>query len=372
MGSVRSGWLGLGIAGAWLWCSLAVAAGPLDKLLTMQRVEADPQKNYALTEKNGPWMISACSFSGDDAERQARELVLELRKRYKLPAYVYSKKFDLGKDTFGAGIDRYGNPQKMKYARGSQLEEVAVLVGDYPTIDDPDAQETRDKLKYYEPDCLKLEPNKKTARNLAALRWIQKEILPAGNENKKKGPMGQAFITTNPLLPKEYFAPSGLDDLTIKANEGVPHSLLDCRGKYSVQIAHFSGKVVIKPQEIKEIETGQKQMESHLRQAAAMAHALTEGLRTKGYEAYEFHDRYSSIVTVGSFDWVQRTAPDGREEVNPAVREVIDRFRGGKMVGNQLELRTIGGIPLDPQPMPIIVPRRSIGGTYARDAVNTR
>ncbi len=285
MGIARRRWLGLGMMGLCTWCSLAMAGGPLDKLLTVNRVEADPQKTYALTEKNGPWMISVCSFSGDGAEQQARELVLELRKRYKLPAYRYVKKFDLGKETYGAGIDRFGNPQKMKYARGSQLQEVAVLAGNYPTVDDPEAQEMRDKLKFYEPECLKLAPNKKTTRTLAALRWFQKEVLPAGDENKKKGPMGQAFITTNPLLPKEYFAPTGLDDLVIKANDGVTNCLLDCPGKFSVQVAHFTGKVVIKPNEIKAIENGQKEMESGLAKAAYMAHRLTEALRMKGYQA---------------------------------------------------------------------------------------
>ena len=42
-------------------------AGPWDKLLTAQRVDADPQKAYNLTEQNGPWMIMACSFSGEKA-----------------------------------------------------------------------------------------------------------------------------------------------------------------------------------------------------------------------------------------------------------------------------------------------------------------
>ncbi len=372
MGIARRRWLGLGMMGLCTWCSLAMAGGPLDKLLTVNRVEADPQKTYALTEKNGPWMISVCSFSGDGAEQQARELVLELRKRYKLPAYRYVKKFDLGKETYGAGIDRFGNPQKMKYARGSQLQEVAVLAGNYPTVDDPEAQEMRDKLKFYEPECLKLAPNKKTTRTLAALRWFQKEVLPAGDENKKKGPMGQAFITTNPLLPKEYFAPTGLDDLVIKANEGVTNCLLDCPGKFSVQVAHFTGKVVIKPNEIKAIENGQKEMESGLAKAAYMAHRLTEALRMKGYQAYEFHDRYASLVTVGSFDWVKQTSPDGREEINPAVREIIETFRGGKTVGTQIELRALVGIPFDPQPIPVHVPRRSISGNYARDAVGNR
>ena len=44
-----------------------------------------------------------CSFSGEKAREEAKELALELRKRYKLPSYVYEKKFDLGKDLIGRG-----------------------------------------------------------------------------------------------------------------------------------------------------------------------------------------------------------------------------------------------------------------------------
>ena len=372
MDTARGGWLGLGILGLVAWCPVAVAGNPFDKLLTAHRVDADPQKDYKVTEKNGPWMISACSFAGDGAEQQAKELVLELRKRYKLPAYLYVKNFALEKRTYGASLDRYGNPQRMKYARGSEIHEIAVLVGDYPTVDDPEAQETLRRLKFYEPESLKLNPDRKTVRSLAALRWFQKELLAPGNENKKKGPMGQAFVTTNPLLPKEYFAPKGLDELVIKANEGVKHCLLDCPGKYSVQVAHFTGRVVIKPDEIRAIESGQKEMESDLAKAAFMAHQLTDALRMKGYDAYEFHDRYASVVTVGSFDWVKRTAPDGKEEINSAVMDIIETFRGGKNVGDKIESRSLVGIPFDPQPIPVHVPRRSVGAKYARDAVGLR
>ena len=360
--------LGLGVLGLAAWSAAALAGGPLDKLLTASRVEADPGKNYDLTERNGPWMILACTFMGEGARQQAHDLVVELRKRYKLPAYVYAKRFELGKETFGAGIDRFGNPQRMKYKRGSEFEEFAVMIGDYPTIDDPEAQETLRRLKYCEPESLKPSQDKKSSRTLAALRWFQKEVLPQGNDKKKRGPMGHAFVTTNPLVPKEFFAPKGLDQLVIKANEGVKHCLLDCPGKYTVQVAHFTGSVVIKPEEVKAIQTGHKEMNSQLAEAALMAHRLTEALRMKGYEAYEFHDRYASLVTVGSFDWIDHPGADGKREINPAALDLINQIKGKTATG-QVEARALVGIPFDPQPIPVHVPRRSLGAVYARDAV---
>ena len=54
--------------------------------------------------------------------------------------------------------------------------------------------------------------------------------------------MRNAFITTNPLLPDEYFVPKGLDRLVLEMNEPVKYSLLDCPGKYTVKIATFTGR----------------------------------------------------------------------------------------------------------------------------------
>ena len=43
-------------------------------------------------------------------------------------------------------------------------------------------------------------------------------------------------------LPREYFVPKGVDDFVAKMNQGVEHSLLDCPGRYTVQVATFRGK----------------------------------------------------------------------------------------------------------------------------------
>ena len=74
----------------------AAEAAPFLDMFTPNRVKADPNEKYVLEQKNGPWMIMACSFSGEGAEKQADELVYELRSRYKLPAYAYKQTFDPG------------------------------------------------------------------------------------------------------------------------------------------------------------------------------------------------------------------------------------------------------------------------------------
>jgi len=366
--------LGLLIAVAGLACcasAKALAAPPWANLLTFHRVEADPEKTYGLTAQDGPWLIMACSFSGDGAEEQAHELVIELRRKYKLPAYIHEITFDLGSETYGRGVDRWGNPRRMRYRRPQHFQEVAVMVGDFQAVDDPSAQRTLQKLKYSHPDCLELDPDRPTTRNLAAYRLIATHIT-GGKE--KLGPMGKAFITTNPLLPKSYFAPKGVDKLVAEMNRGVEHSLLDCPGKYTVQVALFTGSVVMDQAKIRAIEEGEADLESNLNKAALAAHKLTEALRLKGYEAYEFHDRSASIVTVGSFDSVGTPRPDGKTEINPTIHALMERFKAepATVPGAGPQAKTLVGIPFDAQPVPVLVPRRAISADYRRDAVGMR
>ena len=362
------------VAFAALYCS--ASAAPWDGLLTLRRVEADPDKSYSISEENGPWMIMACSFSGENARQEAHQLAIELRARYKLPAYVYEKKFDFGDETYGRGLDKYGKPLKMRYQRGNEFTEVAVLVGNYPTVDDPEAQETLKKLKYSRPECLELDSGKRTTRTLAGLRYIQKKLLAPGNEKKDRGPMDHALITTNPLLSKDYFTPKGIDKFVQSLNEGIEHSLLDCPGKYTVQVAHFTGKVVMDQGDIRAIEEGRR-MKSKLVEAGEKAEKLTEALRIKGYEAYVFHDRYASLVTVGSFDSVGAPRPDGKIEINPKIHAIMKTFGAAQpstpgAASGGIQRKKLVGIQFDVQPIPVEVPRRSISSDYSRDALGMR
>ena len=339
-----------------------VSAAPWDNFLTSTRIEADPEKDYTLTKDNGPWMIMASSFSGNGARQQASQLVLELRKRYKLKAFIHQMQFDLDKKV-GKGIDRYGNPLKFKYCRGSEVREIAVLVGDYLSVDDPRAVKTLRKIKYSTPDCLALEKDKKNHQSLGALRDIQKKIWQAaGSDDKKdKGPMGHAFITPNPLLSKDEYVPKGLEPFIVKLNKGLENSLLDCPGSYTVQVATFNGKIVTNQAEIMMLNSGKKKIDgSRLEQAAKKANRLAKALRLKGWEAYVFHERCASIVTVGSFNSVGTNRRDGKIEMDPQVYRIIQQFKA-KTMGGHFSPQKVVGIPLDVQPRPVKVPKQSIG-----------
>lgn len=367
---MRHKWMA-GLVGGCLWVSAqtVTAEPPWSRLLATHRPEADPDKSYQLTENDGPWLIMAASFAGEGAERQAKELVLELRKRYKLAAYLHEMSFDF-KQAEGRGIDRYGDPLKFRYQRDGG-EQFAVLVGDYEDSSDERAQKALKRIKTMSPDAIKIRDGKPT--NLQLANWREICRWETGKDSQR-GPMSAAFITANPLIPDEYFNPQGgIDPEVAEWNEPAEYSLLDCPGKYTVQVATFRGKSEIRQDKVKDIEKGLAKFESSLAEATLLAHKMTVALRAKGYEAYEFHDRYASIVTVGSFDSTGTPRADGKTEINPRIHELMKRFGSSNtLAGDQgataamLLPKTIIGIPFDMQPIPIHVPRPTISQAYRR------
>jgi len=349
-------------------------------LQLFKRLESDPNKDYTLTDSQGPWLILCSTFLGDEGEKQAKELVLELRRDFKLPAYTHRMEWDFDDKLIGRGVDMYGRPKQMKHANYQQREETAVLVGDFPTIDDPEGQRLLETIRYASPKALdpgELQKNqKKTSQALAAWRMVSSRLISNDEEMKRRGPMGKAFMCANPLIPAEYFNPSGLDPLVVKMNEPVEFSLLKCRAKYSVKVATFGGSTISIPKEVEAIEKGEKRMKSRLELAAISAHNLTIALRSKGYEAYEFHDHGASFVTVGGFEYVGTPRADGKFEINPEIHDLYTRFGagvvtvGGRSVTNPA--KQLAGIPFDVQPVAIEVPRATISSAYQRSTLTLR
>lgn len=372
---VGSFFVALGLAAA-----TVQAQSPLGRMSIFKRLESDPNKTYPLQESHGPWLILAATFSGEDAEKQAQALIVELRRDFKLAAYRHEMEWDFSENIQGRGIDAYGRPKQMKHANYEKREEIAVLIGDFPTIDDPAAKKTLEEIRYAKPICLDPEQiaktGQKTSQTFAGWRLASAQFMSGSAEKKRRGPLGKAFLTVNPLMPAEYFRPKGIDPLVERMNEPMEHSLLKCPGKYTVKVATFAGTMVSIPSEVEKIEKGEKHLRSRLEQAAMNAHNLTAALRAKGYEAYEFHDQEQSFVTVGSFneiarpilDETGRPLADGKKQLYDEVRNVVSTFgtttfdeRG---VPKQVAPRSLIGIQFDANPVPIEVPQRSIAAAY--------
>ena len=352
-------------------CGASAYAEPVwTSFIPFQRIDADPNKTYELTEDHGPWMILAATFMEGDSEQLAHELVLELRKRFKMKAYVHYRDYDQTNQVQGLGVDKIGRQKVMRYANNTRFTGTAVLVGNFDSINDPKLKTTLNELKYASPHCLAGDSGQWTTNRMNAIRrWAKLGF--AKEEIEKKGPMGAAFATRNALLPAEVFSCAGVEKFVAEMNEDVKYSLLDNRYKYTVKIATFSGTSTISKDEIDAFRN-RKKMESRLADAAMKAHRLTLALRKQRVEAYEFHDRHESIVTVGGFVDIRTQGLGGRVTTDPRVLQVMEYFgtQRKEVPGESLPRfqprEFVKGILCDTQPVPILVPRKSIGSDYAR------
>ncbi|TWU59880.1 hypothetical protein Poly51_01530 [Rubripirellula tenax] len=333
-------------------------------------VEVDPSKSYVLSEEDGPWLILAATLVGEGAKERAEKLALEIRNDLSLPAYIYNEKFDF---TGTVGFDQR-TAKRARYANRYQYEAYAVLVGEYDSVDNPSIDGDLVRVKsaapkiFSDPAEVAAETNASnpvTAVKAMASKW--KRSRPTDI----KGPMAGAFVTRNPMLPEEYFQAPPVDSFVHQLNEGLDHSLLDCNGKFTVVVKTFQGYGTIDDGKNSKKFTPNG---NRLDRFAADAAKMTAQLRKQGVEAYQFHDRDHSLVTVGSFDTLGRQLPDGKFEYDSRIQSLIKKYSalnvrpelarqvpaGTKgMAGNN-----VGMIPFDVQPTAIAVPKMSKRSLY--------
>lgn len=359
-----------------VFAQVASAAPPWGNLMPFRRVDADARKEYSLKDTHGPWLIYTASFAGPDAERQARELVQELRSTLKLSAYVYRQRFDFTSSLTGLGFEHNPNdpkdpkPMKMKYANAVEFDEFAVLVGDFESLDDGQLQKALQKIKYARPKCLSIDPQKGSNQRFVGLRDMQRK-MNSDEDKRRKGPMGNAFATRNPILPNEYFAPKGPDKFVLEMNRDVKYSLLKNKGRYTVRVATFRGMNSLDINGESDEWKRSGKVTNKLELAAERANVLTTALREKNVEAYEFHDRHESIVTIGSFDTLGEQQATGQFVFNPAVAAILTKYSAKRKQLPDHKEETfipyvIKSIPFDVEPMPIEVPRRSVSAELSR------
>lgn len=350
-----------------------------------KKVEADSNKDYRLGQQQGPWLILVTTFAGENANQHAKELVMDLRKNFRLKAYSYSTVVDLSKPIDGLYWKQSRNKetgqlerQKMRNLNGGKFNEISVLVGDFHSVEDPGALKVLERVKSIRPSSYSRQGTRPTNQFIGAMREL---VNMNDNAKKNRGPFRAAFMIPNPTLPEEYFSGDGVDHFIINLNKNVKNSLLDCPKEYSVRVATFRGDVSFNLKEIekKKNEINLKRLmgggvKSKLAEAADKASQLCNALRKRGIEAYEFHDRHESYVCVGSFDWVGKPRRDGKQEINPYVLKVIEMYKAhdAAIPGLQglLQPRSLPELPkitFDMQPVAVKVPKLSTLNQIIRD-----
>jgi len=320
-----------------------------------------------LTEVDGPWMILAHSFAGTDGRKQAEQLASQLTAAFGLPTFIHEENFD-----FTGKIDSpTAEGRVARYANETRYQAFAVLAGEYHTVDDPQLVKDLRQIKAAKPAVFATEddktaPTADAETPLDAVRNIQKGLMARVGKTSP-GPMRNAFATTNPMLPKEYFLTPEVDSFVMELNSPWEHNLLENPGKFTVVVATFSG--------LSTIADGKRDKEftpnsDRMVKCALLADKMTRELREDGIEAYQFHDRHASMVTIGSFERLGANGPGGKFDYDPAIHAVMATYRAGNKLeatakGPALAPKHVASIPFDVKPTPIAVPRKSKRSIYS-------
>jgi hypothetical protein len=274
------------------------------------RVEAEPQKEYQITPDVGAWMICAKSYIGEMAPKYAHDLVLELRSRYDLPAYVFNRGADERRKLQNElEKQRHDQEVQLKLAglhpdmplpvRHVRIEEqCAVLVGGYKDMET--ASKALEKIKKLDPPKSVPADNLVIASPDAGKRGLEAKRAPMN-------PFVASFVVRNPTVPEEKPAePRGVDsyDFLKKLNAGESYSLLKCGKPWTLAIKEFRGVSIIQPKSTPTtfMEKLMGRSGDQLSASAMTAHNMAEALNKARFQAYVLHTRTSSVVCVGAFD----------------------------------------------------------------------
>lgn len=321
-----------------LWMAV-VLGGLLSGLCSRAASAQEPTKNatplkYELKPEHGPWLVFAMSFDGYDAKSNAEQLAMELKRDFKLQAYCMAKKLDFTQPVVGAGVDPNGNIRRAKFRDKKVVDGYAVLVGDFDSIDSSAITETLATIKRITPKSLATENNELTSfeKNSSVPVKAWRDIMRTKNGGlEKKGPMDTAFTTRNPMLPEDFYKTPEVDKFIKKLNEEKEYSennLLSCPGKFTVRVAVFTGedRGVGGWGGASRQENNDENKVPQLVIAAERAALGTKALRLAGYDAYQFHDRTQSIITVGSFNELGKADQRNRFVYDPLIQEIVARF----------------------------------------------
>lgn len=272
----------------------------------------DPIDPYLVNKRVGPFMISVQVFQGPQAIQFAQALVMELRRDYQLPAYVWPRKLKPGNSNI-RDVNPTAPPEVQvgkidDAARMRTLDEAIVLVGDCKSQDE--AESLLKQVKKISPAFLSNVPS--------IMPWRKKDLR-------------RSFVTVNPLVSSQDLYAARRDPLIDRMNKS-EFGISNCRGQYTLQVTEFTGRsqwtnggVGGFIRDSKE-EADKKLKESPLMTAGEDAELLAKSLMADkrfqklGVRPYVMHDRYGSRVLVGEFK--DRNDPK-IASLNEALRVIV-------------------------------------------------
>jgi hypothetical protein len=235
---------------------------------------------------------------GDDGlspAEAADQVVYDLREQG-IPAYTYA--IDTETETLST-VDRNGERKNMLMA--SLRGGVCVLAGNFPSADDPRMARALRDIKT-KAKCPTLEPVAATGGTARTRTGGFFQVTPG----RPRSPLTRAFVTVNPMLNAEQVRRLSpiRDPLLASMNGGEAFSLHKCPKSYSVVVKEFRGKTLTQVSGTKSADVGERvEVSRSLNEAGRQAWELCQVLRNRDkVDAYVWHDRHRSVVTVGGFD----------------------------------------------------------------------
>lgn len=318
------------------------------------RIDATQGRQYRITKQHGPWMIMVASLTETPSERRrvgispaeaADQLVYALRKR-KIPAYAFRLSEHPGNPL---GLSTQASQSSDGFRYRTPRDSICVLAGNYKESDNTVAKRTLGYIKSLELSSLNLD-------------WDDDSVFYSTPGQPK--PFSGAFLTYNPLFTPEEIEAQKHDTLLLRMNAAGDYSIINNTGKFTLVVASFKGRSQMQIGQSARSRAKEFEISGTLNDVALRTWKVTEMLREgifsgqqKGrtFEAYCFHDRYKSMVTVGAFD-----SPN-----DPRIAQLAQIFKAKAQTGANGQAFVTGEsivIPGDPpqtvifDPVPRLIP----------------
>jgi hypothetical protein len=263
---------------------------------------------YPVTPQAGPWMICAASYVGPDAHELSRQVILELRNRHGLKAWVYNYGAEERRkqDEHWERIQKQYPGVKLPRKMVRIPDQCAVLIGGYESMES--ASKDLARVRALPLPRLDLGPDK-TPYDMMSVAEPDPKNKVMRVKQAPINPFETAFVTHNPTVPVEVPEQPKFDPFWKTLNKNEEYSLLRCKKPWTLVVKDYQGLQVIQPQQgpknlLEKLGLTKQKPGVGLGAAAAQAHQLAKFLRhpSLGFEAYVLHTRTKSIVTVGGFD----------------------------------------------------------------------
>jgi len=266
------------------------------------RVEADPHNNYEITPEAGPWVIMCNCFNGPYAAELGHEVVMWLREKQNLQAFVFDKG-RLEREQQERAIEEQKRADPYTRIHRVKIEEqCTVLIGGFKD------QETATDVLRRKVRQLPL-PQSKFDPNLVLPFDISIQEKDGRQVGFPINPFAKAMVVPNPTVPLTKQAQK-VDPFLKELNASEPYSLLKNQAPWTLLVREFSGSCAF------QIDGGQRgdfmdqlpfaphqnTKTNALEVAALSAEGAAKWLQKGDYEPYVLHTRQSSLVTVGGFD----------------------------------------------------------------------